>query len=184
MLIPFDILKVAQAAAVLLHRESTGRMSGLRLLKLLYIADRESLAERGRPITGDEPVALDNGPVPGHACELIQGKDFDSASWQSYIHSEGPPDVSVVRDPGVGKLSRQEVAKLHEVAARFDRASDGDLVECTRQYPEWRKNAPPEGSSKAIPLDDLLDATGMLANKHALLDRERAESAASQVFGD
>jgi uncharacterized phage-associated protein len=160
-------------------------MSRLRLLKLLYVADRESLAERGRPITGgDHPVAMDNGPVPGRTYALFQGEDVASRLWQTYIHPQGPWDVRLARDPGVGKLSRQEVAKLQDVATRFERTSDRDLAECTREYTEWRKNVPAEGSSKEIPLDDLLEATGMLANKDALLDRERAESAAARVFGD
>ena len=184
MLVPFDILKVAQADAVLLHSEPTRLMSRLRLLKFLYIADRELLAERGRPITGDHPVAMDHGPVLSHTYSLIRGEDYSSPLWQSYLRSEGPRDVLLVQDPGVGQLSRQEIAKLQEVAARFERASDWDVAEHTHKYPEWRKNIPPEGSAKKIPLDDLLEATGMLAHKDGLLDRERAEEAARRVFGE
>jgi uncharacterized phage-associated protein len=35
----------------------------LKLLKLMYLADRKSLLETGVPITGDSISALDKGPV-------------------------------------------------------------------------------------------------------------------------
>ena len=39
----FNISKAIEAAGVLLREEPSRRMSRIRLLKLLYIADRESL---------------------------------------------------------------------------------------------------------------------------------------------
>ena len=48
----FDYDKALQAAGVLLSLDGD-RMERIRLLKLLYIADRELLAETGRTITGD-----------------------------------------------------------------------------------------------------------------------------------
>ena len=71
MVIPFDTLKIVQAAAVLL-KEEAGQMTRLRLLKLLYIADRESLAETLRPISGDDVVAMDHGPVLSSTYKLIR----------------------------------------------------------------------------------------------------------------
>ena len=47
----FDFHKTLQASGVLLSLDAN-RMAYIRLLKLLYIADREWLAEAGRTITG------------------------------------------------------------------------------------------------------------------------------------
>ncbi|HSZ59207.1 MAG TPA: Panacea domain-containing protein [Tepidisphaeraceae bacterium] len=94
MLIPFDPFKVTQAAAVLLKTEANRSMSRLRLLKLLYIADREALKERARPITGDRPVAMDHGPVLSHTYDLIKGTDFASPTWERYLRPVGSRDVS------------------------------------------------------------------------------------------
>ena len=58
----FSIQKTIQAVGVLL-RLARGRMGRLRLLKLLYIADRESLREFHRPIIGSRTVAMKNGPL-------------------------------------------------------------------------------------------------------------------------
>ncbi len=151
MLIPFNMLKVAQAAAMLLRTDRSARMSRLRLLKLLYIADRELLAERGRPITGDRPVAMDHGPVLSRTYDLIKGEDVESSAWQQFLKPEGPRDIVVASDPGVGLLSRSEIAKLNDVAMRFEQWNDWSVAEFTHRFPEWRKSKPRKRSSLKIP---------------------------------
>ena len=47
----FNFEKTLQAAGVLMSSDGD-RMEHMRLLKLMYIADREMLAETGSPITG------------------------------------------------------------------------------------------------------------------------------------
>lgn len=182
MLIPFNPLKVAQAAAVLLKTEQGRRMSRLRLLKLLYIADRESLAERARPITGDKPVAMDHGPVLSHTYNLIKGQDFHSPQWDQFLQQAGSRDVQMVADPGVGKLTRYEIGKLQEVAARFKDANDWDIAEYTHTFEEWAKNRPGERSRNEIPLEDLLTATGRAEARDELLATARAESAFTRLI--
>ena len=53
----FDVQKTIQAAAELLRFERN-RMSYLRLLKFLCIADRDSIRESGMPILGSRAVAM------------------------------------------------------------------------------------------------------------------------------
>lgn len=181
MLIPFDPMKVTQAGVVLLKTEPAKRMSRLRLLKLLYIADREALKERSRPITGDRPAAMDHGPILSHTYDMIKGADASSPMWEQHLRSVGR-DIELAADPGVDKLSRYEVRKLQEVAARLRDESDWDVAEYTHGFPEWQKNRPPAKSSKPIPLDDLLDALGLADRKQELLSVERAEAALERLI--
>lgn len=181
MLIPIHILKVAQASAVLLKTEQDRRMSRLRLLKLLYIADRESLAERARPITGDRPVAMDHGPVLSRTYDAIKGADYDSRDWDRYLASPGR-DVLLVNDPGVGKLTPYEIRKLQDVACRWANVNDWDVAEYTHGFEEWRKNQPAKGGSKPIPIDDLLAATGRADIKDKLLAEGAAATLADRIF--
>ena len=143
MLIPFQILKVAQASAVLLKTEPGRRMSRLRLLKLLYVADRESLAERARPITGDRVCAMDHGPVLSQIYDLIKGKDYLAPRWERYFRRIGKRDVRLIQDPGVGKLSRHEIGKLQDVSRRLEEYDDWAVAEYTHTFEEWKKNRPP-----------------------------------------
>ena len=59
----FNELKTAQASAYLLHKAG-GTMEHLKLMKLLYLADRLSWKEYDKSITGDEYYSLPYGPVP------------------------------------------------------------------------------------------------------------------------
>jgi hypothetical protein len=54
--------KAAQAAALLLQRAG-GTMNHMKLIKLLYLADRRALVQWGRPITFDYYVSMPHGPV-------------------------------------------------------------------------------------------------------------------------
>ena len=54
----FNFEKTLQAIAVLLRQSENRTDNYMRLLKLLYLADRKSLAQMGRPITGDRVVAM------------------------------------------------------------------------------------------------------------------------------
>ncbi len=82
----FNFEKTLQAAGVLLSLDDN-RMDRIRLLKLLYIADRELLAEVGRPMTGDIPVAMKYGPVPSRVYDLIKGLAGRTEDWFRYIES-------------------------------------------------------------------------------------------------
>jgi uncharacterized phage-associated protein len=180
-MIPFAPIKIAQAVSVLLKTEPIKRMGRLRILKLLYIADRESLIERARSITGDKPVAMDHGPVLSQTYDLIKGTDYASPQWGQFLRSDGR-DVELVEDPGVGKLTRYEITKLQEVALRLKESDDWMIAELTHGFSEWIKNRPDKGSSKPIPLDDLLEATGRAQDKDSLLAAARAENAFKRLI--
>ena len=73
-------------------------MSYLRLLKLLYIADREWLAETGESITGDRVYAMKQGPVLSTLYDLIKGNGTRAGEWDDFIHTDGYA-VELVADP-------------------------------------------------------------------------------------
>src|SRR5438477_7194490 len=103
----FNIDKTMQAIATLLRFHNTKEMSYLRMLKLLYIADRESLKETGRPITGDHVVAMAHGPVLSGVFDLIKGAHSEWKIWADHFQKNGYR-IEVTTDPGVGKLSKYE----------------------------------------------------------------------------
>ena len=69
----FNFERALQASAYLLRLDGK-RMGYLRLLKLLYIADREWLAETGESITGDRAYAMKYGPVLSSDLRPHQGQ--------------------------------------------------------------------------------------------------------------
>ena len=77
--------KAAQVAAWFL-REAGGRLSHLKLIKLMYLADRQAMADTGYPITFDRVVAMPHGPVLSMTLNLING-DIESRDdgWEAWI---------------------------------------------------------------------------------------------------
>src|SRR5271155_5522268 len=106
----FNFDRALQASAYLLRLDHK-KMSYLRLLKLLYIADREWLAVTGESITGDRAYAMKFGPVLSTVYDLIKGNGSKAGIWDDHIHTEGYA-VELVADPGRGDLSQAVLTKL------------------------------------------------------------------------
>ncbi len=139
-MIGFNIDKTIQAAAYLLKRKPDHSENYMRLLKLLYLADRTSLEKRGMPICGDTPYAMKRGPVPSVTLELIRGKDPCSDRWDRFIQRIDF-DVRLKTDPGNLHLSHAELGILDQVAQRFRNFDEWALVHwCHKYIPEYEKN--------------------------------------------
>src|SRR5271168_467516 len=109
MSFPFKILKTIQAIGVLLRYDGVKRMNYMRLLKLLYIADRESLRETGRPVTGGPVIAMERGPVLKEVYDLILGQHREMSLWSQFYRKERY-DLLEVAEPDVGQLSKYEIS--------------------------------------------------------------------------
>ncbi len=134
-------------------------MSYLRLLKLLYLSERELLATTAIPLTGDDPVAMKNGPVLSQIYATIKGETSRSGEWETFIHREGR-HVELIKDPGRGKLSKREVRKLQELSEKFRSVDDWSLVEETHKLPEWQKNFKGDETITPFPWEQVLEEAG------------------------
>jgi uncharacterized phage-associated protein len=155
---PVDVKKTIQAIGVLFREDGVKRMNYMRLLKLLYIADRESLAETARPITGGPAVAMARGPVLKEVYDLIKGVHLGMPLWDSYLRKDRYA-LELVSDPDVGRLSKYEIRKLQEIAKRHAEDDEWEMSRLSHEFPEWIKNSQ-GGSSQLIPLEDTLEAVG------------------------
>ena len=122
-----------QAASLLLDRHG-GSMPYIKLINLLYLADRESLIETGSPITGDKFVSLRFGPALSRVFELIKESDPDEHSvWHAYVARSRYAAV-LVGAAESDRLSRYEEGVLDGVFADSGRWG---VVARTRALPEW-----------------------------------------------
>lgn len=161
----FNFLKTLQAAAILLKMHN-GHMEFIRLLKLLYIADRELLGEIGRTLTGDEPAAMKKGPVLRMVQKLIKGTaDAHLEEWNAVIRKDGH-ELLLQGDPGIGRLTKAEMKKLEEVSTRFWDTTSVDLSELTHSFKEW---------SEAFKDTDQPDSSFPIQWETALVDQGKEE---------
>src|ERR1035437_9322409 len=113
----FDEQKVTEAAVFLLELRG-GCMHYIKLLKLLYIADRQAFSEWGIPITNDNYVSMDNGPVLSQKYNLIKdGGRF----WSEHISAPfGDYEVQLSAPLQKNrKLSLAEEETLQKVFAEY-----------------------------------------------------------------
>jgi uncharacterized phage-associated protein len=158
MRLRFNEPKTTQAAARLLKLRG-GEMSYMKLVKLLYIVDREALVRWGRPVTTDRYVSMDRGPILSRTLNLItEGRrPGEEGVWDEFISEPKDYRVRLLKDAPVDELSDAETALIDEVFAKHGRLSRWELVDLVHTFPEWQD---PNGSALPITYRDILRASG------------------------
>jgi uncharacterized phage-associated protein len=175
-----SLSKKIQAAGVVLR--DRGAMDRLRLLKVLYIADREALKERGSPILGGLVVAMKHGPLHSEVLDYINRNRARSGTWSEYIGNQGF-SVFLIQDPGNLDLSPYEVEKLNEVADRYAVLDTWELSELSHEFEEWKESFV-VGTSTAISPESLMKAVGFNAEEiRGILEDARAHSRLAKLAG-
>jgi len=168
----FDSVKAAQAGAFLLKRNNAS-MDKYFFIKMLYIADRESLKKWDEPITGDSPVSMEYGPVLSTIYDLTKGLAMEHRpQWSPYI-SDADPDTNRVflkADPGRDRLSNNELKLLEHVYERFKGFSWNRLKDHCHTFAEFEDVGK---GSKPIPFHKIFSAVGKTPEQ--LLEIEKAE---------
>lgn len=181
MYFPSKVDKTIQAVGVLFRHDGVTRMNYMRLLKLLYIADREAFKETGRPITGGPTIALERGPVLEEAYDLVRGQHAEMPLWDKFFRKDRY-DLELVEDPDVKKLSKYEIQKLQEIATRHLEDDEWALSRFTHNFEEWKRNDPGQ-SSRRIPLEDVLSAVGLAASAKEIAEDAMVLTRAHRELG-
>jgi uncharacterized phage-associated protein len=149
----YDREKAGELAARLV-KLAGGSMPLVKLLKLMYLADRNSLIDTGSPITGDAIVAMDMGPVLSRTYNHLK----PPADLPFVTRSEGGPVTLTDALPENGRLSDYEVDLVGRVFGKFGGKSGQQLSAILHaNAPEW---ASPDGSSRSIDPAEILRAAG------------------------
>jgi len=172
----FDERKTTELAALFLQRAG-GRMPYLKLMKLLYMADRLAFERHGSPITGDSYVSMNLGPVLSNTLDLIKNPPNPEHTrvgefWGAHIARSGY-DVVLAHSPEP-VLCDADIAIAEEIFAHYGGHGKWDLAELTHAFPEWRN---PRGGALPIGYDDILTALGKGREEtEAVLSRLRARA--------
>jgi len=144
--------KVAQAAAYLLHKAS-GRMPHMKLMKLMYLADREALGAHNSTISGDRLYSMRMGPVLSQTLDMMGGSfECDWGEWITPVMAGwrvGLQKEVAVKD--LDELSEAEMDILQSVHNRFGDWDMNKLIAYTHTLKEWRDVG--MGSSPIAPKD-------------------------------
>lgn len=138
--------------------QQVGTCTRMKLVKLLYLADRYHVVRHGTPILGDRYYRLPWGPVPSRSLDVLEAaadvaaQDPEAAA---DTLSERLLDRVAVDDPGSKYarysskgvrepeyLSRSEIEALNAVAAKFGGWSAIDLSRLTHEHQAFLRTQP------------------------------------------
>jgi uncharacterized phage-associated protein len=156
----FDETKATQISSLILKMRG-GRMHYIKLLKLLYLIDREALTRWGVPVTTDSYASMDHGPVVSNIFNLITD-DKPKPVWSKYISAPlGDYEIELLANapkPSTDKLSRAEEKLIAEIYKAFGHRNRWDIIHNhMHKLSEWKN---PEGTSIPIHIRQILEAVG------------------------
>lgn len=174
---------IAQMAAFFLTKED-GQMPVLKLMKLLYLSERESLDLYGHPISFDRMVSMDKGPVLSRTLDYMNGFiESGEEGWDTWMASRAGNEVALAKEPAreaLTELSDADLQVLERVWARFGHMNKWQIRDYTHDNcPEWRD---PQGSTLPIHYKDVFVALGKEDQAEELTEHLRALYREERIF--
>ena len=151
-------IKTTQDAALFLKLNG-GKMNYMKLIKLMYLADREALSRWERPLTGDSYFSMKNGPILSNVLDWISygERPDEKLYWCRHISNPSRYNISLKKDPGQDELSKREIKLIEEIYEKYKKFNQWEMVDiCHKILPEWEN---PGTTSIQIQIEDILKAT-------------------------
>jgi uncharacterized phage-associated protein len=136
--------KIAQVQNYLARKEG-GKIDKLKLVKLIYLADRYHIRKYGRLVTGDYYFAMQYGPVGSVTKDIAGFSEYLAPEELEYAQKYLAPlggdtnTIISVNEVDGDELSETDVEALDFAYQTFGSRDSVDLVELTHEYPEWSK---------------------------------------------
>lgn len=158
----FNEKKAAQSAAYFLLSAQEA-MPIVKLMKLLYLAERRSYEKYGQPIVGDRLVSMPHGPVLSQTLNHLNGlMPSSDGGWDSWVSDRAghlvalAPQVAGKTQRDLLELSDADAEILAETWDRFGHLTEWQLRDFTHEHcPEWTD---PDGSMMPLKFEDLFRA--------------------------
>jgi uncharacterized phage-associated protein len=143
MPLEFNHKKATQTINYLTKKEG-GKIDKLKLIKLVYLADRYHLRRYGRPIVNDAYFAMPLGPVASSVKDIAEFSDYLAETERTYAAGflgQGalPNTVVSISDVDMDVFSKSELEALDFAYSEFGSKTPLALVDLTHRYPEWDK---------------------------------------------
>lgn len=167
----FNEKKITEMAVYLLQK-TNGHQYHLKLMKLLYLAERKSYQRYGISMSDDKLVSMKYGPVLSNTLSLMQGVT-GSNHWENQIEAIGGYRVMSRSDDiaSFQSLTDSDKAILDEVWAEFGNMGRFELCDWTHDNcPEWQD---PNGSVLPIKTERLLTVLGYNEADQAAIQAEK-----------
>lgn len=143
----YSVVKVTQALAYLLSLDDNKKMERVKLIKLLWAADRMHIRRYGRTISESSYYAMYHGPVCSLALDIAQNSKYslsdDDVKYIDYFFTSDSVDTAMSKNPGDDYLSNSDKEVLKQAFDTFSTMKTFELADrISHNYPEWKKFEP------------------------------------------
>ncbi|MGH7313548.1 MAG: Panacea domain-containing protein [Candidatus Rokuibacteriota bacterium] len=183
--------KFVEAVSYLLSR--VGPSARMRIVKLLYLADRTHLVRHGTPILGDRYYRLPFGPIPSRALDLLEAaanivagdrevapdavSDFLLDRLEIVQPDSKYPTYRIrrpVERTSLDFLSASEIEALDIAVARYGRLQARELSDLSHRHDTYTKTEPTQEIDYQLFFSDEPDANPE-ALRYLLVSQEDRE---------
>lgn len=115
-----------------------GQMNSIKLIKLLYLVDREFLLKENRRITYDELINMRCGVVLSNTLNRIKAKNDENFYWKEYIATENY-DVFLIdkNKKTFTTFSKKESSVILKLDRKFKNYDYNRMIWYIHQFSEW-----------------------------------------------
>jgi len=180
----YNARKAAQVAAYFAKVQG-GKINVLKLVKLIYLADRLALETFESPILADKFVSMDHGPVNSITLNYVNGLSDDRDEWAEFVGEREGNFVGLANNEikihDLDELSVAEIKILGLIWHRFGKMDRFEVRDFTHDNcPEWED---PHGSSTPISLERIFQSLGK-RDSAELAAKVEAERYIDQLIAD
>lgn len=163
----FNEKKATEVAIRVIEQSQDHQMNYLKLINLLYLIDRHTLIDWGKPIIGDIYEMSMNGMMLSHILRIINNK---SLYWHTYISSPNKNNtIQLKQQCSLELLSKAEINTIDIIFEKYGHLSMTHLIDYIIRLPEW--NYPNQLSNK-ISYADILRSIGRTEEQIHSIEQE------------
>ena len=137
--VKYEPNKLKAVILFFLNKINNACLGKTKLMKLIYYTDYEWIQKNGAAITGDSYIALEHGPVPRHADEVLA--EMEKQEWiqcaKARFHDYDQSRCIALARNEQKFLTHDELHHLEEIARRFEHWTAAQMSESTHQEWPW-----------------------------------------------
>ncbi len=127
------------------NKIKNGTLGKLKIMKLLYFLDFDFFEKYGKPVTGDEYLRFDNGPVPRMAEKILKAMNGLEVRISNRKIANGLHDqqhIEPLKFYEMNIFSREELMMMEEVADKWEKFSGSEMKNASHGEAPWIATKP------------------------------------------
>ena len=137
--------KYKNAVLFFAKKIQNGTLGKLKLMKLLYYLDFDFFEKYGRPVTGDEYLRFENGPVPRMGEKILKEMNGKEIKITKRKVAEGYNDqqhIEALADFDVNVFEKEELLMLEEIASKWEKFTGSEMKNASHGEAPWIATKP------------------------------------------